>query len=469
MVHIQASHEVSALDLVSAQTSEIGKVRSELEALKTQLDEHVAMQNEHANTEVLREEIQSLLRLRGREDQKQLDRLQKKLMEAEVNKAGLRQQLTEARNALCEAISQREQLIVEYGQACEGKESLLDEVKAVKANSEIERDAFIKQLAEVEQSLASTNAQLDDMHEYTITLQKDQEWYEKELTQSCETISTLLRELSEQEEVCRRSQDELAAARTRGSGLNRWLLHSTQADLGRVQERNTVLEAELAQVVDELSECRIELARLGSLHEKNAQNAPLFNGSGTDEILCETCASGSVTQDSQFSVAPEGTMENIFRALSSRLPDLEDVRKIFDIRSIGIVTADEFIWAQCPDLAFFVKPAQILGKNGAWKGCGNKSIKRLQKEGAAELIPHFSGAYYYVGSYTVGKQERLTLQEFEQLPEKVQRHLIMSSGKPSKYHELREMYFSGRLTAFKFSVRRVGFNSKLHERLRQLA
>lgn len=75
--------------------------------------------------------------------------------------AGLRgKRVTSGRSEGCKGDSDNEHLL-----------SLHD--LATQANSEIERDAFIKQLAEVEQSLASTNAQLDDMHEYTITLQVD--------------------------------------------------------------------------------------------------------------------------------------------------------------------------------------------------------------------------------------------------------------------------------------------------------
>ena len=86
-----------------------------------------------------------------------------------------------------------------------------------------------------------------------------------------------------------------------------------------------------------------------------------------------------------------------------------------------IVEPEHFVWANCPDTAFFVKPALFHGKGGKWQDSKLKSIRRLQKQGVTgvEIVPHFSGAYYYVGTYTVGEAEPMSAEQFEQLPEKV--------------------------------------------------
>ena len=86
-----------------------------------------------------------------------------------------------------------------------------------------------------------------------------------------------------------------------------------------------------------------------------------------------------------------------------------------------IVEPEHFVWANCPDTAFFVKPALFHGKGGKWQDSKLKSIRRLQKQGVTgvEIVPHFSGAYYYVGTYTVGEAEPMSAEQFEKLPEKV--------------------------------------------------
>lgn len=86
-----------------------------------------------------------------------------------------------------------------------------------------------------------------------------------------------------------------------------------------------------------------------------------------------------------------------------------------------IVEPADFVWVSCPDSAYFVKPALFHGKGGKWQDSKLKSIRRLQKQDATgvEIVPHFSGAYYYVGTYTVGEAEPMSAEQFEQLPEKV--------------------------------------------------
>ncbi|EPS93252.1 hypothetical protein FOMPIDRAFT_87449 [Fomitopsis schrenkii] len=133
-----------------------------------------------------------------------------------------------------------------------------------------------------------------------------------------------------------------------------------------------------------------------------------------------------------------------------------------------IVGPSHFVWASCPDTAYFVKPALYHGKGGKWQDSKLKSIKRLQKQGAmgVEIVPHFSGAYYYVGTYTVGEAEPMSAEQFEQLPEKAQRGIVESSGKPVEFESLRVLYLSGKLLAIRFPVRRIGFNPQLHRYLR---
>ncbi|KAH9950179.1 hypothetical protein B0H21DRAFT_28157 [Amylocystis lapponica] len=140
-----------------------------------------------------------------------------------------------------------------------------------------------------------------------------------------------------------------------------------------------------------------------------------------------------------------------------------------NIRSIWVITEGDLVWETCPDAAYIARAAQRIQSEGICKPCRNKAMDRLRTQGQNELIAHLSGAYYYLGTYTIGDPGKFGPEEFERLPKNVREGVISSTGTSfSRCKELREKLCSGEVTTLKFPVRKVGRNSKLSAYLQNM-
>ncbi|KAH9950062.1 hypothetical protein B0H21DRAFT_706536 [Amylocystis lapponica] len=132
---------------------------------------------------------------------------------------------------------------------------------------------------------------------------------------------------------------------------------------------------------------------------------------------------------------------------------LKAVKNLFDSLSV-IVLRDEFVWEQCPDMGYSIKPTRRRARKGQWMDCRNTKLLRPRNE----LVACFSGRWCYLGTYTSVTSETVTTQAFGSLQYKTQQAVVALSGHKSHHMQLREMYESGELTAMKYRFRRVGFN-----------
>ncbi|KAH9950177.1 hypothetical protein B0H21DRAFT_725127 [Amylocystis lapponica] len=90
--------------------------------------------------------------------------------------------------------------------------------------------------------------------------------------------------------------------------------------------------------------------------------------------------------------------------------------------NLRIVKAKEFVWIECPDTGFFMKPSVHwpMSEKGEKKiNNKKKAVDRLHRNPSNELVLKLTSGLYYLGSYAVDGPENLSREEFEELPSKV--------------------------------------------------
>ncbi|KAL6304118.1 hypothetical protein BKA93DRAFT_852075 [Sparassis latifolia] len=134
------------------------------------------------------------------------------------------------------------------------------------------------------------------------------------------------------------------------------------------------------------------------------------------------------------------------------------------------------LWDDFPGHPFYVRTSQRLTQDKTWKPHTDVQISQLQERGMIELVTDIAGVQYYLGTYTLGRGEILDMEDFKAMPSTLQDSLIRKSisgkqmRKDGNYQEtVRQMYYSGQISAIKFPFQRVGYNTAFHDRLVQFA
>ncbi|KAH9916825.1 uncharacterized protein B0H18DRAFT_1037361 [Fomitopsis serialis] len=395
--------------------------------------------------------------------------LRKKLSAVESITNQLRSQLRDSQHRICELEASNDVLKEKATRAETARSGSDEDLRRAKARFVEEARQNTLRLQETDDDVCFLENMLDEMEDRARGAEQDQGWLEHQLALCSQHIQELLGEISDQQKVRQQIEDNATTAFLRGSSLNKWVTRKTQEELAKAKAKEASLLIEVVELKEQIGNSD----KAEASEKPNIESGIASQGGecpSDDVVVGNTASLSTISHDDpRLYMTPGGVLEDMFRALSNKEPNLRVLSEFLGIRNIVIVTPAEFVWASCPDTGHFVKPALFHGKGGKWQDAKLKSIKRLQKQGPTEVIPYFSGAYYYVGTYTVGEAEHMNVEEFERLPEKTQRGVVGSSGKPTEYGSLRELYLGGKLSALKFPVRRTGFNSKLNRYLRQNA
>ncbi|CCM00282.1 uncharacterized protein FIBRA_02312 [Fibroporia radiculosa] len=418
-MQLKGSHRrgLEKTSLEVAQTAGIhqalDETRTQLAICKSKLDKHEDL---HRITQELRGVIQTQTLLTAQSATTAQD-----LRAMQTINAELREQITQTRRSLSEALANNENLSRQLENALRSESAIMDQSAKTQSDCNYIRLQLSQQLTEADEFSRFLGEQVDELLDDLRLARREQEWADALLNTSSQQVSELLGELSEQETARQKLEEKVINASTRASAMNRWLLNATRKDLEQSEARYDALTTEMSSLREQLSECEVEIATLRSTKCNTQTIDELSNDMPVSTAMSTSC-SGDPAQPSMSTgaISSHTIMEDMFPALSGRQPDLGHIKKQLGIRNICVVVPDDFVWVSCPDAAFFVKPLHCQGKGtNMWKICKNKSVKRLQRESSYELVPYFSGAYYYVGSYSIGEAERLSIDEFEQLPEKV--------------------------------------------------
>ncbi|TFY67523.1 hypothetical protein EVJ58_g1573 [Rhodofomes roseus] len=423
--------------IASLQDVEIHRLRGECNAFETEIRNLREQLNERVEAQTLVNDLRDLV---------------EKVRDAEHNRE-LRESVNRLNDQLHSQLNEKQQRLVE-----------------LEARFEEKFKQACAHLGERDDDICFLERKLSEMGERAKLAEREQQWTEQQLASCSRYVQELLGEIADVTQVgidnhsltwcaeaivIQKAQQSLgekaSSAFLRGSRLNKEVSLLIEIAELRRQAEQRALPGESSQIpcIGNVIVCADEPPR--------------------DSVFRTQSTVRQNDDDPRLYMTPGGVLEDMFRALSSKAPDPQAIKEILGIKNIVIVTPADFVWASCPDTGHFVKAALFRTKGDKWQDTKLKFIKRLQKRGPTEIIPYFSGAYYYVGTYTVGEAEAMNAVDFEGLPEKTQQEVISSSGKPTEWGSLRELYLCGKLSALRFPVQRTGFNSPLHQYLRQNA
>ncbi|KAL6304121.1 hypothetical protein BKA93DRAFT_785148 [Sparassis latifolia] len=421
------------------------------------------------------------------------DALQKQIECCEVRNDVIQSELSEAcmsRDALQEQLSLSESqyltLTKESVLLRESCDSLQDEVDRCKASCASLRMQVFSDLGMTSQSMPESlpscmaeieciSRQAKKMQDQILKEERENRRETQDLMQ--ERISRLLDATTEQEISLRTAREERDKSQENAATL----LTDMTVLLAEIAECRSALDTAKAQ--EQLIEAAVASPRPEAISDNLGHDAPAkdFPGESSDHSVVTEDALADSNQrvreaEPVQAVLPPlslgntlNSVETMFVPFATQAVSLAIIQKTLSAADVCITCAQDLVWVNCPDDAFFVKAAQCLAKENELKACRNKAMKRLQQQAKCELILHVSGAFYYVGTYNVGQQEKLSREEYDALPHPVQNTLISSScHSASLQPELRAMYSTGRVTGLKYPLRRVRYNHALHARLLRL-
>ncbi|KAH9843553.1 uncharacterized protein C8Q71DRAFT_728929 [Rhodofomes roseus] len=446
--------------IASLQDVEIHRLRGECNAFETEIRNLREQLNERVEAQTLVNDLRDLV---------------EKVRDAEHNRE-LRESVNRLNDQLHSQLNEKQQRLVELEASNDALKTTRARLEETLIRDKARFEEKFKQacahLGERDDDICFLERKLSEMGERAKLAEREQQWTEQQLASCSRYVQELLGEIADVTQKAQQSLGEKASsAFLRGSRLNKWV---TQRTLQITQENLEAVKSREVSLLIEIAELRRQ-AEQRALPGESSQIPCIGNvivcadEPPRDSVFRTQSTVRQNDDDPRLYMTPGGVLEDMFRALSSKAPDPQAIKEILGIKNIVIVTPADFVWASCPDTGHFVKAALFRTKGDKWQDTKLKFIKRLQKRGPTEIIPYFSGAYYYVGTYTVGEAEAMNAVDFEGLPEKTQQEVISSSGKPTEWGSLRELYLCGKLSALRFPVQRTGFNSPLHQYLRQNA
>ncbi|OCH85066.1 hypothetical protein OBBRIDRAFT_342877 [Obba rivulosa] len=126
-----------------------------------------------------------------------------------------------------------------------------------------------------------------------------------------------------------------------------------------------------------------------------------------------------------------------------------------------VVLQDDSTWDNYPEHVHVYRPSRHVSKDNIWGDCFNKKLLRDK----IEIVMTQGNEWSYLGTYEGSSEGIVSLDEFANISEVIQRRLISLSGHKRQHTRLQQMYNTGEITASKFSLRRVGFDNTLYSQL----
>ncbi|KAH9950059.1 hypothetical protein B0H21DRAFT_724571 [Amylocystis lapponica] len=239
--------------------------------------------------------------------------------------------------------------------------------------------------------------------------------------------------------------------------------------LAEVLGLNAKLEAECAQVKEQLRKSEAESARLRHLADPTV-SVPL-NG----QMTCDDPVDIDIVDPDTVVEEPVARPQLVvdMKPLQKLVPFCVDPQlnmnaysqKAFGDISKPCIAGKTFLWDDFPETGYMLRSVRRISK--AHIVIDNVQDLGMLREGEVQLITLHNDKWCYLGNYTIAT-EASDKTIFRELSAEMQQALI-SSAAPHKFKaEVREMMDSGTITISKHRIRRIGYDAKMQEKLLQL-
>ncbi|GBE79042.1 hypothetical protein SCP_0202390 [Sparassis crispa] len=476
--------------LIELQAGEIARLRLELSELKSANEALNANLRDGTNIDLLERKLQKLIGL--------VTTQANDIQARTSNDEDLRIALKCAQVAFAEASARNDALSRELCEACTARDAMQEQLKRLEALSS-------NSLGE------SQGATLDELHctdssdhgegeTFAVSSRKQDVILGKCVGETFAVASTeqdggreYVRSGGYLETCINEDEDVLHVLPLSGQKKMSSLLDKTteqEASLEAICEERDRLQTNVADLTRDLTATCVDLAQCRS--ELEATKIALT--AQARDVVSNMLNPTSITTDASRHEASAATMEkNIAQSMcldiSTIQANFEPFAKHiwkkkqmdrallgFKACAISSLKPRGLLWDDFPGHPFYVRTSQRLTQDKTWKPHTDVQISQLQERGKIELVTDIAGVQYYLGTYTLGRGEILDMEDFKAMPSTPQDSLIRKSisgkqmRKDGNYQEtVRQMYYSGQISAIKFPFQRVGYNTAFHDRLVQFA